>query len=590
MNNLYVTCLTILSFCLFSACGNHLNTTNTNNQLQPNEVNTKKLSIVEKLKENSHLPVKERIALYHKLKANHFDSYDFGNETELTLYGYSFLNENNLIDALAIFELITVEFPNSANSFDSLGEAYLLAKDSTKAFQNYEKSLLMNPENFHAEDVIQSIKYPSVKPLTTQEKFSKIYSKEYYIADLDQLGQKLLAIHPYPFKFISKEQFWKNIETKKSLITEHTTYAEFAWHCNAIIASLGCSHTTSSTMQNAYHEFGIVPLEKTFPLQVRLIDGKLFVVNPMNNPNKIKIKDEISSINGIETPKLISDIFQHISAQANSETFRRQKFNTSFALMIPYTLGLPKTFEVQLKGSNESIMLKKPVNFASEWYDQAAINCPNNLCFDIVDKNTAILTISTFNYYDWNNEHLVFNAFIDKSIQELHNKKIKNLIIDVRYNGGGSQYPSIYLLQHLVDKAFIYYSKSEFEGKTETFYGEGVFQPNLNRFKGKVYFLIDGNGTSTTGHFMSLVKSLNLGTIIGEELGSNQFCTAGQTLCRLKHTKLVVSIANNVHISSATNLPDDIGIRPDFYVTQNIDEYLNSVDAIKEFTLKLIRK
>jgi C-terminal processing protease CtpA/Prc len=590
MNNLYVTCLTILSFCLFSACGNHLNTTNTNNQLQPNEVNTKKLSIVEKLKENSHLPVKERIALYHKLKANHFDSYDFGNETELTLYGYSFLNENNLIDALAIFELITVEFPNSANSFDSLGEAYLLAKDSTKAIQNYEKSLLMNPENFHAEDVIQSIKYPSVKPLTTQEKFSKIYSKEYYIADLDQLGQKLLAIHPYPFKFISKEQFWKNIETKKSLITEHTTYAEFAWHCNAIIASLGCSHTTSSTMQNAYHEFGIVPLEKTFPLQVRLIDGKLFVVNPMNNTNKIKIKDEISSINGIETPKLISDIFQHISAQANSETFRRQKFNTSFALMIPYTLGLPKTFEVQLKGSNESIMLKKPVNFASEWYDQAAINCPNNLCFDIVDKNTAILTISTFNYYDWNNEHLVFNAFIDKSIQELHNKKIKNLIIDVRYNGGGSQYPSIYLLQHLVDKAFIYYSKSEFEGKTETFYGEGVFQPNLNRFKGKVYFLIDGNGTSTTGHFMSLVKSLNLGTIIGEELGSNQFCTAGQTLCRLKHTKLVVSIANNVHISSATNLPDDIGIRPDFYVTQNIDEYLNSVDAIKEFTLKLIRK
>ena len=590
MNNLYVTCLTILSFCLFSACGNHLNTTNTNNQLQPNEVNTKKLSIVEKLKENSHLPVKERIALYHKLKANHFDSYDFGNETELTLYGYSFLNENNLIDALAIFELITVEFPNSANSFDSLGEAYLLAKDSTKAIQNYEKSLLMNPENFHAEDVIQSIKYPSVKPLTTQEKFSKIYSKEYYIADLDQLGQKLLAIHPYPFKFISKEQFWKNIETKKSLITEHTTYAEFAWHCNAIIASLGCSHTTSSTMQNAYHEFGIVPLEKTFPLQVRLIDGKLFVVNPMNNTNKIKIKDEISSINGIETPKLISDIFQHISAQANSETFRRQKFNTSFALMIPYTLGLPKTFEVQLKGSNESIMLKKPVNFASEWYDQAAINCPNNLCFDIVDKNTAILTISTFNYYDWNNEHLVFNAFIDKSIQELHNKKIKNLNIDVRYNGGGSQYPSIYLLQHLVDKAFIYYSKSEFEGKTETFYGEGVFQPNLNRFKGKVYFLIDGNGTSTTGHFMSLVKSLNLGTIIGEELGSNQFCTAGQTLCRLKHTKLVVSIANNVHISSATNLPDDIGIRPDFYVTQNIDEYLNSVDAIKEFTLKLIRK
>jgi hypothetical protein len=61
------------------------------------------------------------------------------------------------------------------------------------------------------------------------------------------LGQKLLAIHPHALKFITKDQFLKNIESKKSLITEKTTYAEFAWHCNAIIASIGCSHTASST-------------------------------------------------------------------------------------------------------------------------------------------------------------------------------------------------------------------------------------------------------------------------------------------------------------------------------------------------------
>ncbi|HOY96550.1 MAG TPA: S41 family peptidase, partial [Catalimonadaceae bacterium] len=195
-----------------------------------------------------------------------------------------------------------------------------------------------------------------------------------------------------------------------------------------------------------------------------------------------------------------------------------------------------------------------------------------------------------FNYYDWNNEHLMFYAFIDKSIQELHKKKIKNLVIDLRHNGGGSQFPSIYLLQHLVSKSFGYYSKAEFEGKSQPIFGEGTYAPNPNRFKGKVYFMIDGNGNSTTGHFMSLVKSLNLGTIIGEELGSNQFCTAGQTLVRLKHTKLVVSIANNVHISTATSLPDDVGIRPDYYVSQSLDDYLNKVDAVKNYTLKLIGK
>jgi C-terminal processing protease CtpA/Prc len=146
---------------------------------------------------------------------------------------------------------------------------------------------------------------------------------------------------------------------------------------------------------------------------------------------------------------------------------------------------------------------------------------------------TAVLTISSFNYYEWNN-YPVFKSFLDSSMLIINNKKIKNLIIDVRYNRGGSQYPSIYLLQHLMDKPFTYYSKAEFEGKTDKIYGEEIIYPLENRFKGKVYFLIDGNGNSTTGHFMSLVKVHNLGTIIGEELGSNQFCTAGQKLCRLK--------------------------------------------------------
>ena len=587
MTNLYAICLAILSCCLFSACGNK--PISATSHLQPNEVKTKKLSIVEKLKENAHLPIEARIALYHKLKKENWALYDFGNETELTLYGYSFLWQNNLIDAIAIFKLIISEFPNSANAYDSLGEAFLQAKDSIIALQNYEKSLLMNPDNFHAEDVIEQIRYPNIKPLTAKEKFSKVYTQKEYWADLDQLGKKLLAIHPHALKFITKDQFLKNIENKKSLITEKTTYPEFAWHCNAIIASIGCSHTASSTMQNDYYVLSILPLENSFPLQIRWVNKQLFVVNPMNNADKVHVKDEILSINGVETAKLMSDIFDHIVAQAHIQTHKTQYFNTYFAALIPYALGLPNTFEIVVKGNNGSIKLDKAKKMATELYDPSVNSCLKDLCLENVDGKTAILTISSFNYYEWNN-YPVFKTFIDSSMTIINNKKIKNLVIDVRYNGGGSQYPSIYLLQHLMDKPFTYYSKAEFEGKTDILYGEEVIYPFENRFKGKVYFLIDGNGNSTTGHFMSLVKAHSLGTIIGEELGSNQFCTAGQTLCRLKNTKLVISVANNTHISTATKLPDDMGIRPDFFMAQSIDDYLNKVDAVKDYTLKLIRK
>lgn len=555
----------------------------------PDEVKTKKMSVVEKLRENSQLAVEERIALYYKLKKENPDYYDFANETELTMYGYSLLWENNLSDAIAIFKLIVSEFPDSANAYDSLGEAFLLADDSAKALQNYEKSFQMNPDNFHAEDVIERIQHPGIKPLTAKEKFTKVYSRTDYLADLDQLGQKLLTIHQHPLKFISKDQFMKNIESKKSLITEKTTYAEFAWHCSAIIASIGCSHTTISTMQNDYHEFTILPLEKSFPMQVRWVDQQLYVVNPMNNADLVKVKDVILSINGVETAKLISDIYDHTVAQANIQTCKSQYFNTYFATLIPYALGLPDTYEIVFKESRGSVKLHKAKEMATELYDPSVNRCSEDLCLEISNEKTAVLTISSFNYYEWNN-YPVFKSFLDSSMRIIRKKKIRNLIIDVRYNRGGSQFPSIYLLQHLMDEPFTYYSKADYEGKTDIMYGEGMINPLENRFKGRVYFLIDGNGNSTTGHFMSLVKLHNLGVIIGEELGSNQFCTAGQTLCRLKNSKLVVSVANNTHISTATSLPDETGILPDFYVSQSIDDYFNKVDAVKNYAFQLIGK
>ena len=496
---------------------------------------------------------------------------------------------NNLTDAIPIFQLVISEFPNSANAYDSIGEAYLQAKDSIKSLQYYETSFQMNPDNFNAEDVIQKIKFPNIKPLTRLEKFGKVFSKNDYIEDLDQLGQMLLAVHPHALKFITKDKFYKNIESKKSLITEKTTYAEFAWHCNAIIASIGCSHTASSNMQNEYHEFSILPLENSFPLRVRYVNKQLFVVNPMNNSDKVKVKDEILSINGIVTDNLITDIYNHIAAQANIQTYKTQHFNTYFAALIPYSLGLPRTYDIIVKGNNSSIKLNKAQELATELYDPSINSCSKDLCVEILEGKTAVLTISSFNYYEWDS-YPVFKSFLDSSMQIINNRKIKNLIIDVRYNRGGSQYPSIYLLQHLIDKPFRYYSKAEFEGKTDKIYGEEFINPLENRFKGKVYFLIDGNGNSTTGHFMSLVKEHKLGTIIGEELGSNQFCTAGQTLCRLKHTKLVISVANNTHISTATKLSDEIGILPDIIVTQSIDDYLNKVDVVKDYTLKIIGK
>ncbi len=540
---------------------------------------TKKQSISQLLKENSHLPIEERISLYKKLKNENPDSYNFENEDELTMYGYSLLWDNNVKEALEIFKLIVSQFPNSSNPYDSLGEAYMRNGNIELAIANYTKSLKMNPDNFNAEDQIERMKYPNKIPETPAEKFTKIYTIQEYKHDLDQLGKELIEIHPQAFKFISKNDFWNLIRNKKMLITENTTYSNFIWYCSEIIASINCSHTS---MGNFSIENEMLPISLRFPLQTRWVNNQLFVIDALNN-NNVVIKDEIVSINGVSVAKIITDIYKHIPSQGYVKTSKKHFFNSWATGLIPFALNFPETYKISVKGKENPIVLNKAITIKNSFFDESIDSCKDNLCLEFLNGNkNAVLTVNSFNYYPWNNLS-VFKNFMDTSFKEINKKGIKNLIIDLRFNRGGSPESSINLIKYLVHKRFDY-----FYSNNENKKGVKTHKPFKNTFKGKLYFIIDGNGKSTTGHFMSIVKDLELGIIVGEELGSNQFCTAGQTIRRLSNTKLVYYIANSTNRTTVTSLPDEIGILPNYYVTQSINDYLNNIDTVKNFTINLI--
>ncbi len=62
-------------------------------------------------------------------------------EARLNNLGYKLIRFKNHEDAIKVFQLNTNLFPQSANAFDSLGEAYLLTDDKELAIANYKKSL-----------------------------------------------------------------------------------------------------------------------------------------------------------------------------------------------------------------------------------------------------------------------------------------------------------------------------------------------------------------------------------------------------------------------------------------------------------------
>ena len=62
-------------------------------------------------------------------------------ESAINLLGYEHLQAGRVPDAIQVFELNVEAYPESANTYDSLADAYVAAKDTAKAAEYARKAL-----------------------------------------------------------------------------------------------------------------------------------------------------------------------------------------------------------------------------------------------------------------------------------------------------------------------------------------------------------------------------------------------------------------------------------------------------------------
>jgi len=102
----------------------------------------------ELMKALATVDAKQAIARYH--------GSDF-REGEVNVLGYMLLQHGRIADAIEVFQLNVEKFPQSANVYDSLGEAYGAHGDRELAIKNYRKSLELNPKNTNAVDALKKL-------------------------------------------------------------------------------------------------------------------------------------------------------------------------------------------------------------------------------------------------------------------------------------------------------------------------------------------------------------------------------------------------------------------------------------------------
>lgn len=117
-----------------------------------------KKSIYQAIRVEAINDVSKAIKSYYRLKANARDEYSFNNPSELNRLGYELLRLGKNNESIAIFKLATTEFPNNANLFDSLGEAYYTNKQYDLALKSYNMAISLGETTGSSKKMVQKIK------------------------------------------------------------------------------------------------------------------------------------------------------------------------------------------------------------------------------------------------------------------------------------------------------------------------------------------------------------------------------------------------------------------------------------------------
>jgi len=97
------------------------------------------------------------VNVYDSLRAARDTTYDFS-ESELNTLGYQLLSENKKMEAVQIFRLNTISYPNSSNAFDSLGDAYVEIRDKDGATKSYQKAIDLDKNNVQSINKLNRLK------------------------------------------------------------------------------------------------------------------------------------------------------------------------------------------------------------------------------------------------------------------------------------------------------------------------------------------------------------------------------------------------------------------------------------------------
>jgi hypothetical protein len=446
-------------------------------------------------------------------------------------------------------------------------------------------------------------------------------------ADYSLFRHILESSHPSIYWYTTKDSMDYYFEQGFQTLHDSLTEIQFRDVLAYVISKLDCGHT-SVKGSKAFNRYIDTASSLAFPFALKFWSDTMVISANLRRKDPLLQRGTIvTSINGYTARALKDTLFNYITTDGYSMSGKYQSLSTGFAFANLYknVIGLTDSFDIHYIDSLgfESQTYVKPYDFRADTMNKKTLShgppakgsgkkkekptfylSSVNLQLDTVMK-TGFMTVTTFD----RSNHL--RKFFKNSFRELQENHIKNLIIDVRSNGGGDAGLSTLLTRYIADHKFkladsLYTIKppAEYKKYIQNGFWYGLLVSAVTRkgkdgklhfryfekhyyspkekyhYDGQVFILIGGNSFSATTLFAGDLKGQKNVTLVGEETGGGYYGNTAWIIpdVTLPNTGLRFRLPRFRMVVSRDRLKNGRGILPDVWVLPTSEAIRDGID------------
>ncbi len=483
------------------------------------------------------------------------------------------------------------------------------------------------------------------------QRLTQKHSPEELKKDLGIIKTSLEEAHPGVYWYISKEKLDEDFKSVAHQFTDSLNSLNFYRKVAPLVSEIKCGHTRlvhpglklNRVQRDSLKKKGNPPLTQ---LDYKIEGDKLFVRSVKSKYlSSFKPGIEIITIDSIPAKEIINETEKLFSSDGYNPTFYDEVLNKSFAnyyklaypkrdssfLILKDSSGLCGTWikaerpvikKVKILPREEKRKTREKKEFQKKNRYKGLDEEQNPLLDFKIESNlkgTGILTVKSFSFPDNN-----FHRFFRETFKIIAKNNIKNIILDLRDNGGGNLMNCNLLFRYLYNKPNKFTGRADMSARyfTTAKYADHFIINDLRGFyplllvhkdsfgyysklptdrfkkpKNKVYngnliVLTNGYSFSATALLASNLQQVNRGIFIGEETGGgfNQ-CTAGRipyltlpnTGLKLRLPLKVIKPANQRELKGR-------GVFPNVEVKNRIEDVIEGKDKVLDKAMEMLKR